>query len=138
MELQNFKALIKNDDAVSPVIGVVLMVAITVILAAVIGSFVVGLGSEASATPQASFEFDYDTGADTVTITHDGGDTLQSENLEVKRNGGSTGVISAGSEYSAGDVLASSVTANTGDQITIVYNNPNNDKTATLASSTAP
>ncbi|MFB6224001.1 MAG: type IV pilin, partial [Haloarcula sp.] len=45
MKLQNFKALIRGDDAVSPVIGVVLMVAITVILAAVIGSFVVGLGS---------------------------------------------------------------------------------------------
>jgi len=33
-----------NDDrAVSPVIGVILMVAITVILAAVIGTFVLGL-----------------------------------------------------------------------------------------------
>ena len=33
----------KNDEAVSPVIGVILMVAITVILAAVIASFVFGL-----------------------------------------------------------------------------------------------
>jgi len=31
-----------NDRAVSPVIGVILMVAITVILAAVIGTFVLG------------------------------------------------------------------------------------------------
>ena len=34
----------RDDDAVSPVIGVILMVAITVILAAVIGTFVLGLG----------------------------------------------------------------------------------------------
>jgi flagellin-like protein len=33
----------KNNDAVSPVIGVILMVAITVILAAVIAAFVFGL-----------------------------------------------------------------------------------------------
>jgi len=34
----------KDEDAVSPVIGVILMVAITVILAAVIASFVFGMG----------------------------------------------------------------------------------------------
>ena len=33
----------KNDQAVSPVIGVILMVAITVILAAVIAAFVFGI-----------------------------------------------------------------------------------------------
>ena len=33
----------KNDEAVSPVIGVILMVAITVILAAVIAAFVFGM-----------------------------------------------------------------------------------------------
>lgn len=35
--------IIKNDEAVSPVIGVILMVAITVILAAVIAAFVFGM-----------------------------------------------------------------------------------------------
>ena len=35
----------ENEDAVSPVIGVILMVAITVILAAVIAAFVFGMGS---------------------------------------------------------------------------------------------
>ncbi|WP_345775624.1 type IV pilin N-terminal domain-containing protein [Haloferax sp. Q22] len=40
----NIQNLFKDDTAVSPVIGVILMVAITVILAAVIGTFVLGLG----------------------------------------------------------------------------------------------
>ena len=35
----------KDEEAVSPVIGVILMVAITVILAAVIAAFVFGMGS---------------------------------------------------------------------------------------------
>ncbi|WP_336402172.1 type IV pilin N-terminal domain-containing protein [Haloarcula pelagica] len=57
------KELFEDDDAVSPVIGVILMVAITVILAAVIASFVLGLGDQTqSATPQASFSFDFEAG----------------------------------------------------------------------------
>ena len=43
------KQLFADDSAVSPVIGVILMVAITVILAAVIGSFVLNLGGVAAA-----------------------------------------------------------------------------------------
>jgi flagellin-like protein len=40
----------ENEDAVSPVIGVILMVAITVILAAVIAAFVFGMGSNIGTT----------------------------------------------------------------------------------------
>src|SRR5512136_157690 len=40
----------KREDAVSPVIGVILMVAITVILAAVIAAFVFGMASGVSKT----------------------------------------------------------------------------------------
>ena len=51
----DFKKLFKNSDAVSPVIGVILMVAITVILAAAIGSSVFGTGPQ-QAAPQANLE----------------------------------------------------------------------------------
>ncbi|MEF8887928.1 MAG: type IV pilin N-terminal domain-containing protein, partial [Haloarculaceae archaeon] len=53
MELiQTLKATISGDEdrGVSPVIGVILMVAITVILAAVIATFVLGLGEQVSQT----------------------------------------------------------------------------------------
>ena len=51
----DLKKIFKNDKAVSPVIGVVLMVAITVILAAAIGSSVFGQGPAKSA-PQANID----------------------------------------------------------------------------------
>ena len=51
----DFKKIFRNDKAVSPVIGVVLMVAITVILAAAIGSSVFGQGTAKSA-PQANID----------------------------------------------------------------------------------
>jgi hypothetical protein len=43
-------AFSKNDDAVSPVIGVVLMVALTVILAAVIAAYVFGMAGNITKT----------------------------------------------------------------------------------------
>ena len=57
-----------NDDAVSPVIGVILMVAITVILAAVIGTFVLGLGDNVQETPTAGVSVDEEAN-ESVTIT---------------------------------------------------------------------
>jgi flagellin-like protein len=83
------KQLLTDDDAVSPVIGVILMVAITVILAAVIATFVLGLGQQVSqSAPRASFSFDYTDGTDgadhdALNITHDGGDTIRAERLTV-------------------------------------------------------
>ena len=78
----DLKKLFTEERAVSPVIGVILMVAITVILAAVIGAFVLGLGGETQETPQVSLSFSGD--ADEVTVAHRGGDTLDTDDLELR------------------------------------------------------
>ena len=54
----DLKKLFTDERAVSPVIGVILMVAITVILAAVIGAFVLGIGGETQSTPSASLSIE--------------------------------------------------------------------------------
>ncbi len=76
-----------DDRAVSPVIGVILMVAITVILAAVIGTFVLGLGDQVSdTTPNTQLAFDVDVTDDNlegVTIEHRGGDRIDTEALRI-------------------------------------------------------
>jgi len=62
-----FKELLKDDGAVLPVIGVILTVAITVILAAVIGTFVLGLGENIEDTsPNAQFNTEFDEGTPPV------------------------------------------------------------------------
>ncbi|RAW46906.1 hypothetical protein DQW50_00495 [Halorubrum sp. 48-1-W] len=76
-----------DDRAVSPVIGVILMVAITVILAAVIGTFVLGLGdslgdSQPSAQIDVSID-DSDPAAPDLEIEHAGGDSIDSDALRV-------------------------------------------------------
>ena len=62
--------LLGNEDerAVSPVIGVILMVAITVILAAVIAAFVLDMGGSLEGNAQAGVQVDGD-GSDHVTVT---------------------------------------------------------------------
>lgn len=70
----DLKKLFSNNKAVSPVIGVVLMVAITVILAAAIGSSVFGQGPAKSA-PQANIDIIV-VDSDTIKLEHLGGDTV--------------------------------------------------------------
>jgi flagellin-like protein len=68
--------LSSDERAVSPVIGVILMVAITVILAAVIGTFVLGLGSNQQSNPTAGVDIDTSGSGDPeVTIVSLGGGT---------------------------------------------------------------
>lgn len=79
--------LIVDDDAVSPVIGVILMVAITVILAAVIGTFAMGVGDRGTEEePSVHFRVKYD-GDSAMTITHDGGATVEAQHVTVAVDG---------------------------------------------------
>lgn len=78
MDLKKLKPKLIGDEderAVSPVIGVVLMVAVTVILAAVIAAFVMGMGddmeSSQEATGAASFDVNDGEGV-TVSLASEG------------------------------------------------------------------
>ena len=71
----------------SPVIGVILMVAITVILAAVIGTFVLGLGDQLGDTaPQASFDIE-SSNSSSVNITKTGGQSIPIDDLVISVDG---------------------------------------------------
>jgi flagellin-like protein len=70
-------AFTKNDEAVSPVIGVILMVAITVILAAVIAAFVFGMAGNVSKTKVVSVTAQR-AGATSIQLTNMGGQDVGS------------------------------------------------------------
>ncbi len=46
----------RREDAVSPVVGVMLMLVVTIIIAAVVSGFAGGLASGTDKAPQAAFE----------------------------------------------------------------------------------
>ena len=148
----NIKQLFTDDSAVSPVIGVILMVAITVILAAVIGSFVLNLGGSLQQTaPQASFGFDYDTGTNSVTISHQSGDTIEAGRLNTTGlDGGSnaTAWTNPATSLSSGDTVSAGTSINisnggtgndwSGETVRIVWESESGQESATLSTSTAP
>lgn len=93
----------RRDRAISTVIGAVVLVAVTVLLAAVVGVFVVGIGGP-SDVPAGSFDLSVDTGDDgtlagagdggtcagdtyadddSITLTYEVGDDVQRSNLGV-------------------------------------------------------
>lgn len=135
--------LFADENAVSPVIGVILMVAITVILAAVIGTFVLGLGNNIQQqTPQATFDYEWNVSNDEVTITHSTGDTLDSDNtgsLNITSDDGdydwsSAYPVDAGTSHNYTDDGSIS----SGDPVRVVWQSPNGENSATLASQEAP
>ena len=135
----NIKELFNDDSAVSPVIGVILMVAITVILAAVIGTFVLGLGSNVESVPSAQFSFDYNTAGDEVTVTHDGGDSIEASALSVSDDAsGSTEWSTASvTTVTSGDSLDHTL-ASGASEVRVIWNPESGDTSQTLATSTAP
>lgn len=110
------RALLAADDAVSPVIGVVLIVAITVVLAAVAGTLLFGMVDEPGGpAPSAQFEFETNDGGDGwagggdfVNVTHEGGDTVAVANLDVLVGDDEAGVAASdwAAEVSAGDTVS--------------------------------
>jgi flagellin-like protein len=58
-----------SEGAVSPVIGVILMVAITVILAATIGTFVLGLGEGVDNNARAGIDAEADDATNNITMS---------------------------------------------------------------------
>ena len=82
----------KNDEAVSPVIGVILMVAITVILAAVIAAFVFGMSGNITKTKIVAVTTQQPD-ARHITVTYQGGQDAQSfvsGNVSITRESTST------------------------------------------------
>jgi len=164
----DFKNLIDDEKAVSPVIGVILMVAITVILAAVIGTFVLGLGDQVQQTsPQASFGFDYTPGDSSTSgaldVTHESGDSITASQLSVVLSGASDDTdadvngkydwnhfldedadsVSAGSTLTVDDSTVSSGDTNTdldlsGASVRIVWDSDSGDSSATLGEWSGP
>jgi len=136
------------------------MVAITVILAAVIGTFVLGLGDQVqNTTPQASFGFDTADSKTNVTITHETGDTIEASDLSIvstvafNNSAESPTEFTTGTSHSWAETTGDSeVSAGTsakigyegtgsnfgGETVRVVFDSPDSDSTSTLAKFEVP
>jgi len=122
----NVRKLLTDERAVSPVVGVALLIAITVILAAVIGGVVLGLGSSSAEAPQASLQFEYNSGD--LTISHEGGDELKQKNVILRGNT----TANFNQDLAAGESMTKSTTLSAGDEVSVVWQDPNSNDEAVI------
>ena len=88
--------------------------------------------------PQISFDFEYDEADETVTITHDGGDTADGSNLTVTVAGEPTAASFSG-EVAAGDRVTVDVSgAASGERLEVRWESESVDSAAVLGSIELP
>jgi len=105
-----------KDEAVSPVIGVILMVAITVILAAVIASFVFGMAGSLQTSKTVAVTAKLN-GSNNIDVTvHGGADIGQLDSMNITVNG--TATIDDVSPVSTG--TTATVNGGKGDRLMVV------------------
>ena len=71
----------RKEDAVSPVIGVMLMLVVTIIIAAVITGFATDLSKDTEKAPTAFFDAQYENGK--FTLKHKGGDPVYLKDIQL-------------------------------------------------------
>lgn len=129
-----------ENRAVSPVVGTVLLLGVTVTMAAVSGALVVGVVVDTGTDPpETTFDVEYDGGSDyDVTIVHRSGERIE-RNLTVIYDDGArrswTG--SAADPIEVGDsVTVSGV--DPGSTVRVVWHAETGTRSATLSLSEAP
>lgn len=133
--MTSIKEMLTEERAVSPVVGVALLIAIAVILAAVVGAVVLGIGTSSAETPQASLAFEYNDTAPELVISHDGGESLNGDNIIVRDNSGNEENIG---ELSAGEqtTIDTNLNLDSGDRVSVVWQDPESDDETVIGSTT--
>lgn len=77
-----------DERGITPVVGIVLLVAITVLLAGTAGAFFFGFADRPAEVEQPTVAFEFEdsvgSGDDTVTVKHTSGEKVLAKNLYVK------------------------------------------------------
>jgi FlaG/FlaF family flagellin (archaellin) len=72
------------EDAVSPVVGVMLMLVVVIIIAAVVSGFAGSLVGTDTKPPQATIQGEYSASTGITRMFHAGGDTLPTQDLFIQ------------------------------------------------------
>ena len=99
-------------DAVSPVVGVMLMLAVTVMIAAVVSTYAGGFSGGVEKSPQSSIRVTPNPDLDRIYFEHDGGDPFTLSSIQVilraRDNKTSLSVIDVGSRIRKFEAVGSS------------------------------
>lgn len=129
-----------ENRAQSEVIGVILMTAIAVVLAAVIGQFIFGINiiqsPDQSVGPQISFDTTVEGSNDDLTIRHQSGDRVDTDELTIDSTNSFSSPFSSidgDGEWTASESITLDGTKlNSGETIRIIWESSTTDDSAVL------
>lgn len=141
-DILNRVRTVDEDRAVSPVVGVALLIAITVILAAVIGFVVLDTTVQTTDAPNARLNFEFFEDEEDVVISHEGGNQFRSETVvfKVTDDDGDTDQFTYADRadddefFNTGDTVE--VDADTGYTIIVYWDDPQSDRELQLGKTT--
>jgi FlaG/FlaF family flagellin (archaellin) len=114
----------KTEQAVSPVVGVMLMLVVTIIIAAVVSGFAGGLVKGQTKAPQATIQGTFSVTSG-LTITNAGGDAIPTSSILITTTDGPT--FGAGlSSYSVNAIPLNNITNAAGTPIAFLNPTTNN------------
>lgn len=119
-----------DERAVSPVVSVALLLAITVLLVTVIGGALFELDLGSAKAPSATLSFE--VSGDDVVMTHEGGDTLAADEIVVLDQDGAE-LSGLDTDLATGEqaVIVGNVTGI--ERVTVVWQAPDGDSETILA-----
>lgn len=102
-------------------VGMFVLIPLLVVLAAVVGAFVLNVGSSAdmAEAPQVEFATSYDEAAGELTITHEVGDSFEGGDVAVEVNGETQPWPGSGTVTQGDSVTVSNVQA--GDTVRVLW-----------------
>ena len=120
-----------SERAVSPVVGATLLVGITVILASVVGTVILGVGVGPAETPEVTLSFEV-TDSDEIELRHEGGETLDAEDVVVVNETGAE-LDGLDGDLSAGERETIVGNASEVERVSVVWQAPRSDSERVLA-----
>jgi len=119
IHMKHFKKFLRDQRGVSPVIGVILMVAITVVMGAVIAGFVYGYLGTTSKAPNVGLSvIDAPTDNSSLLIKHSGGESIGANEWKASVTAGKESSANFTSQTETGAVAISTGTTLDVDYIT--------------------
>ena len=115
-----------KDDAVSPVIGVMLMLSITIIIAAVLMAFAGGMADTKPATPSVDLSAEFVKSGEGIVLrlSHNGGDALNPKDIRVTAY--VTTEMSSGEQLIIKDIIGDDNAWNAGESILLTADKTKN------------
>ncbi|MFC7198764.1 type IV pilin [Halospeciosus flavus] len=128
-----------SERGLSPVVGTVVLVAIVVLLATLVGAFAMGVGVPSSEPTTAVVELSYDDANDQLVVHHRSGEALADGTLVVRNESGVLARYTP-TEFGVGETIeqnVSTATLRNSERVTVVWNPEGASTSGTVLVSTS-